>query len=424
MGLFRRNKNTNQPLLRQIIDLIPRHILQKSIIRHQSDKYCSRYKTYDQLVSLMFGQLNKCYTLEDISAGIGVSGTFIKDLGLSQSPARSTMSDGNKKRNWQVFESLYYDLLGHYERILVKKRDSRIIREVKNKTVKIIDSTTISLCLNLFDWAKFRTAKGGLKIHTCWDDALMIPDMVNITEALVHDSKGMDRRIFEEGTIVVEDKGYFDFSLMKLRIDNNNDFVTRIKDNTCYEVICERPLPEGADQHILCDQEIMLSGKKAAQSGIEAYALRRIAVYDAEHDRTIELITANMDWTAHTVSELYKKRWQIELFFKALKQNLQVKTFIGTSPNAVKSQIYVALICYLLLELLRRNTCKAAHAFSNFTEKIRICICHYLSLDYVCNQICQGAKPIMALKPPDLFSGHQNTKSSKINAPRTLFDRF
>src|ERR1700677_1677968 len=125
MGLFRRTKNNNQPLLRQIIDLIPRHILQKSINRYQSDKYCSRYKTYDQLVSLMFGQLNKCYTLEDISAGIGVSQTFIKDLGLSQSPARSTMSDGNKKRQWQVFEMLYFELLRYYGNILKRKHQEK-----------------------------------------------------------------------------------------------------------------------------------------------------------------------------------------------------------------------------------------------------------------------------------------------------------
>ncbi|MGI8600183.1 MAG: IS4 family transposase [Chitinophagaceae bacterium] len=422
MGLFRRTKNNNRPLLSQIIALIPGRILQKSIQQHKSDKYCSRYKTYDQLVSLMFGQLNKCYTLEDISAGIGVSGTFIKDLGLHQSPARSTMSDGNKKRNWQVFESLYYSLLRHYEGILIKRHHSRVIEEIKTKTIKIIDSTTISLCLSLFNWAKFRTAKGGIKIHTCWDDTLMIPDMINITEAKLHDSKGMHRRLFDKGTIIVEDKGYFDFELMKLRIDNDNEFVTRIKDNTSYEVIKERDLPDDTDQHILCDEEIMLTGTAAAKAGIEAYALRRIAVYDEEHNRTIELITSNMDWAANTISQLYKKRWQIELFFKALKQNLQVKTFTGTSPNAVKSQIYVALICYLLLELIRRNTCKAAHAFSNFTEKIRICLCYYLSLDYVCNEICQGAKIVIAEKPPDLFSSHLKHPSSKINTFNQLFE--
>ena len=154
-----------------------------------------------------------------------------------------------------------------------------------------------------------------------------------------------------------------------------------------YEVIKEREQPADREQDILCDQEIMLTGTQAAKSGIEQYAMRRVVVYDAENDRTIELITNNFEWSANTVSQLYKRRWNIELFFKALKQNLQVKTFTSNSPNAVKSQIYIALIGYLLLELLRRNTCKANHAFSNFTEKISICLPYYLSLNYVCNRI-------------------------------------
>lgn len=422
MGLFRRTKNNNRPLLRQIIDLIPKHLFQKSIARYQSDKYCSKYKTYDQLVALMFGQLNKCYTLEDISAGIGVSETFISDLGIEQSPARSTMSDGNKKRNWQVFEMLYMQLLKHYERVLIAKHQGKVIEEIKGKTIKIIDSTTISLCLSLFNWAKFRTAKGGLKIHACWDNTLMIPDMVNITEAKVHDSKGHPQQVFAAETIIVEDRGYFDFALMKSRIEHDNHFVTRIKDNTAYEVIAEIPLPDNEHQHILCDEEIMLTGNKALKTGINHYALRRIAVYDSEQDRTIELITNNFEWEANTISELYKKRWQIELFFKAIKQNLQIKTFIGTSENAVKSQIYVSLICYLLLELLRRNTCKASHAFSNFTERIRICLCYYLSIDYVCNRISQGAKTIVSKKPPDLFSNQIRMPSNKHNTLNLFFN--
>lgn len=406
MGLFKRNKNNNRPLLRQILDLIPRHILQGCIQKHRSDKGCSRYRTYDQLVAQTFGQLNKCYTLEDISAGIAVNKTFIVDLGLSQSPARSTMSDGNKKRDWHVFETLYYKLLRYYGGVLSAKHRSAVIDEVKNKTIKIVDATTVSLCLALFDWAKFRTAKGGLKIHTCWDDTLALPDLINITEARTHDVKGHPMRIFPKGTIVIEDKGYFDFSLMAARCRSDNHFVTRIKDNTVYEALRERALPEGEDQHIIKDEEIMLVSAKAIAAGMGDYALRRVVVYDAENDRTIVVLTNNFEWKAATVAALYKKRWDIELFFKAMKQNLQIKTFLGTSENAVRSQIFIALICYLLLELLRRTTCKARHAFSNFVERIRICLAYYLSLDYVCNHISQGAKPVAATaRPPDLFSG-------------------
>jgi hypothetical protein len=181
MGLFKRIKNTNTPLIRQILDLAPPWMLNRCTAEHNSDKGCSKYKTFDQFVALTFGQLNKCLTLSDISTGIGISEGFISKLGLVQSPARSTMSDGNKKRSYKVYESLYCKLLTHYKHILSKRHQSHIIEEIKNRSIKLIDSTVISLCLSMFDWAKFRTAKGGIKIHTCWDDTMMIPDVVNIT---------------------------------------------------------------------------------------------------------------------------------------------------------------------------------------------------------------------------------------------------
>ena len=403
MGLFRRTKNSNKPVIRQIIDLVPRWILQSCIRTYKSDKGCSRYKTYDQFVAMTFGQLNKCYTLSDISTGIGISETFISDLGLAQSPARSTMSDGNKQRNWQVFESLYYKLLGHYRRVLAAHHKGHIIEEIKGQRIKLIDSSTISLCLSMFDWAKFRTAKGGIKIHTCWDDTLMIPDMVNISEAKLHDRYGLSQLVFPKNTIVVEDRAYFDFALMLNRIEAENIFVTRIKENTVYESVEELDLPDDIDQYILKDEIITLTSNRAVQTGISRKNLRLVHVYKEDENKVIEIICNQLDWKASTIADLYKKRWDIELFFKALKQNLQVKTFIGTSENAVKSQIYIALICYLLLELIKRTIAKKSHAFSNFVEKIRICLPFYLSLEYVCNQINEGAKRIKIQKQRELI---------------------
>lgn len=408
MGLFRRNKNNNKPLLGQILDLVPRWILESCIKKYQSDKGCSKYKTYDQFVALTFGQLNKCYTLSDISTGIGVCQSFIKDLGLSQSPARSTMSDGNKKRNWKVYEALYIKLLSHYAKVLKKDNHRNIIQEIKDHSIKLIDSTTISLCLSMFDWAKFRTAKGGIKIHTCFDDALQIPDLINITEAKTHDSKGLVQNVFPKNTIIVEDRAYFDFALMLNRIFAQNIFVTRIKTNTDYTIIKELELPINKDQDILKDEIITLSGKKASETKINEHNLRLVTVYRVEDNKVIHIITNNLDWTARTIADLYKKRWDIELFFKAMKQNLQIKTFLGTSENAVKSQIYVALISYLLLELINRTIAKKVKTFSNFVEKIRVCLAFYLSIEYVCNQVNEGAKRVinqnkMVFKP-DLFS--------------------
>ena len=392
MGLFRRNKNNKKPLIRQIIDLVPRWIIDSCTKQFNSDKGCSKYKTHDQFVALTFGQLNKCYTLSDISTGIGVCTTFIEDLGLTQSPARSTMSDGNKKRNWKVYEALYNKLLKHYERVLKSNNQRNIIQEIKDHSIKIIDSSIISVCLSMFDWAKFRTAKGGLKIHTCWDDALQIPDLVNITEAKIHDRYGLQQTIFAKNTIIVEDRAYFDFTLMLNRIMAENIFVTRIKTNTQYQVIEDLDLPDKIDQDILTDEIIELTGNQAIKTGINEHKLRLVSVYKEDENKTIFIITNNLNWTARTIADLYKKRWDIELFFKSIKQNLQIKTFVGTSENAVKSQIYVALICYLLLELINRTIAKTTKSFSNFVEKIRICLVFYLSIEYVCNQVGEGAK--------------------------------
>lgn len=411
MGLFRRSKNTKLPVIRQLLDLIPHWLFQSCIQKYKSDKYTHKYKTYDQLVALSFGQLNKCESLSGISSGIGINEKFIEDLKLLQSPARSTMSDGNKKRDWRVFEHLYHRLLSHYETVLKKHHKTHIIEEVKDKVVKLIDSSTISLCLAMFDWAEFRTAKGGIKLHASFDIGLMLPDVVNITEAKVHDRYGFEQLIFPKDTIIVEDRAYFDFDLMLNRIKANNVFVTRIKSNTSYQTIKELELSEHKDGHILKDEIIQLNSVKAEKRGIDKHELRLVHVYKEDENKVIAIITNQLDWEYNTIAELYKKRWDIELFFKSLKQNLQVKTFWGTSENAVKSQIYIALINYLLLELIRRTIDKTSKAFSNLAEKIRFCLYHYLTLDYVCNQIKEGAKKISANTQikfqhrVDLFSG-------------------
>jgi len=403
MELFSRTKNNNKPLIRQIIDLVPKDILSHLVSKFQSDKGCSKYRTYDQFVAMIFGQLNKSITLSDISTGIGISETFIKDLGLQQSPARSTMSDGNKKRTWRVFEALYYQLLSHYEKILAIKNKREIIEEVKEKTIKIIDSTTISLCLSMFNWAKYRTAKGGIKIHTCWDDTLMIPDIVNISEAKTHDSKGFKNLVFLKDTIIIEDRAYFDFTLMLSRIKAKNVFVTRLKKDTIFTPIAETDLPENADDTILKDEIIRLDSKIAQECGISETKLRVVHVYKEDENKVIEIVSNQLEWQAETIAALYKKRWDIELFFKAMKQNLQIKSFLGTSENAVKSQIYIAFIAYLLLQLIKRTVARRTIAFSNFVERIRTCLPFYLSIKYVCNHISDGARRV---KPPpklDLF---------------------
>ena len=195
------------------------------------------------------------------------------------------------------------------------------------------------------------------------------------------------------------------------RIKAKNIFVTRIKTNTLYETIEELSLPEHIDQHILKDEIIQINSNTAIKKGVSEHKLRLVHVYKEDENKVIAIITNQLDWEYSTIAELYKKRWDIELFFKALKQNLQVKTFWGTSENAVKSQIFIALINYLLLELIKRTISKKAVAFSNLTEKIRFCLYHYLSLDYVCNQVREGVRKVdvktklEAVFEQNLFSG-------------------
>jgi hypothetical protein len=390
-------KKSETPIFIQILSLIPNHLLTVAIDKNLSDKnlsdkYCSKYKTKNQLVSMMFGQLNKCLSLREICLGLGNTTEFITDLGLEQSPARSTMSDGNAKRDYKVFENLYTGLIDYYKGVYSKRPQYKAIQEIKGKTIKIIDATTMSVCLSLFDWANFRTAKGGIKAHISLDEATMVPDMINITQAKVSDRRGCDDFRYEKDTIVVDDRGYFDFNLFRTRIEDKNHLVTRIKSNTFYESVIQLVLPQDKDEHILKDEVIKFTSACAQKAGMKDVLMRRVAVFIPKDNRTVELITNNMIWSAATIAELYRRRWLIETFFKLIKQNLQIKTFLGTSQNACKSQIFIGLITYFLLELIRRTISTVKHKFGHFVTLIRICLIQYHGLHYIVSGITHTVK--------------------------------
>ncbi len=393
--VHKNTKKSDKPLLKQILELIPNHILQNSIRIHQSNKGCSTYKTYDQLVAMTFGQLNKCLSLREINLGLSVDEKLIRDLDIKQSPAKSTMSDGNAQRGWNVFEHIYFDLIKYYKGVFSKQKAYKEITEIEGKSIKIIDATVMSVCLNLFDWAKYRTAKGAIKIHTSLDEKTLLPDIINITEAKLSDRRGVDGFRYPKDTIIVDDRGYFDFKLFKTRIDDGNIFVTRSKINTVFESVEEFELPEDKDYEIIKDEIIYLTGKQAIEAELNQTKLRRVAVVVEDVDRvtrktstkTIILISNNLTWSAATIVELYKRRWQIETFFKLIKQNLQIKNFLGVNENSNKSQIFIALITYFLLELIRRNISNVNHRFGHFVTIVRMCLLQYKALQYVANDI-------------------------------------
>jgi len=416
--IHKSTKKSTTPLFRQIIDLLPKHILYDAVRRYQSDKGCSAYKTYDQFVAMTFGQLNKCVTLREINLGLSIDEKLLRDLNLSQSPAKSTMSDGNSKRNWHVYEHIYFELIKYYKNVFSKQAGYKEVKEIEGKSIKLVDATIMSVCLNLFDWAKYRTAKGGIKIHTSLDEKTLLPDIINISDAKLSDRRGVDDFRYLKDTIVVDDRGYFDFKLFKIRIDDENHLVTRMKNNTVYQSIEELDLPENKDFEILKDEKIKLIGKAAEDAGLSNQIFRRVVVMTEIEDRktkeikvkAVALITNNLKWSAATISELYRRRWQIETFFKLIKQNLQIKNFIGTNENSNKSQIFIALISYFLIELVRRSISKVKHGFGHFVTIVRVCLLQYKQLQYVANEI-----QIMVKKARIYDKSNLNPMQTKLN---------
>lgn len=227
-------------------------------------------------------------------SGINQSPEFLADLGFSQSPAKSTMSDGYAKRDCRVFEDIYLSLCKHCKRELACRREYKEIAEIQGKHVKIVDATIMSVCLNLFSWAEFRTAKGGIQAHVSLNEKSMVPDIVNINEAKISDRRGADRFRYEKDTIVVDDRGYLDTKLFSARIDDQNHFVTRIKDNILYEPVRENDLPYDKDNHILKDEIIRLTGISALDNERGDVELRLVYVYIEEDNRIIVLVTNSL----------------------------------------------------------------------------------------------------------------------------------
>jgi hypothetical protein len=356
---------SNITLFSQIIKKIERPIFKKLVEEKQTDKACKGFDSWTHLVSMLFCHFAKSTSVRDISNGLRSATGNLNHLGIAKAPSKSSISYQNKRRDSDLFKELYYALLKH----LGQQASLRRVKLRIKAPVYLLDSTVVSLCLSVFDWATFRTKKGAVKMHTLLDYDGKLPVYVNITEGSVADNKGAYDIPLERGSVIVADRYYNDFPMLNVWDSRGVYFVVRHKDNLSYSPVKERDLPETTAQQVLKDEEIELT---LPQSKMKYPGkLRRVAVWDEENQQTIELITNNFNWAAQTIADLYKSRWDIEVFFRDIKQLLHIKTFIGTSKNAVMIQIWTALITILLLKVMKA-TAKFGWHLSNLVAFIRL----------------------------------------------------
>lgn len=355
----------NITLFSQIISKLDRLKFLKLVKDKSTDKHQKGYNSWTHLVAMLFSQFAKSQSIRDISNGLRSATGNLNHLGIQKAPSKSSISYQNKNRNWELFRDYYYQLLGS----LGQQAGFKQIKfKIKSK-IFLLDSTTISLCLNIFDWAKYKTAKGAVKMHTLLDFDGNLPAYINITDGKTADNKGAYEIPLLKGSVIVADRFYNDFYLLNLWDSKGVYFVVRHKENIQYTVIKENKLPENRHQHILTDEIIELKNTQSKQR--YPNKLRRVAIWDDVNQQVIELITNQMTWSANTIGELYKSRWNVEIFFRDIKQLLHIKSFIGTSQNAVMIQIWTALITILILKALKAMA-KFNWHLSNLVAFIRL----------------------------------------------------
>ena len=356
---------TNLTLFAQIVSNFDRYQFKKLVKEEKSDKFNKGMDSWTHFISMIFCQFSKSNSLRDISNGLRSATGNLNHLGVKKAPSKSSISYQNKHRNWELFEKYYFKLL---EKLSKEAGFKQVKFRIKSK-IYLLDSTTISLCLSLFDWAKYRTTKGAVKLHTLLDYDGNLPAYINITDGKVGDNKGAADIPLIRNSVIVADRYYFDTSLLNKWDSNEVYFVIRLKENIKYKTIKEFELPENRHEHILKDEIVELQGINTKTKYPKR--LRRIAIYDRKNGQTIELITNQLSWTANTISELYRSRWQIEIFFKEIKQLLKIKSFIGTSENAVMIQIWTAMITILMFKFLKAIAKYSWH-LSNLVSFLRL----------------------------------------------------
>ena len=352
---------TSCSMFSQILKLIPRTDFERLVKETGAERAAKGLSCWSQFVSMLFCQLGRAHSLREIEGGLKSCEGKLNHLGI-EAPKRSSLAYANAHRPWQLYEKLFGQL---YARISAEITAPRKFH-FKNKLVSL-DASTIDLCLSVFDWAKFRRTKGAVKLHLLLGHDGYLPCFAHITDGKVADVKVAQMLVFPAGTVVVYDRGYHDYRLFGEWTEQGVYFVTRMKDNTRYVITEAREPPKA--RGIVADQMIELTGVHAEARC--PHPLRRIEAIRPDTGETLVFLTNHLTLGASTVAAIYKDRWAVELFFKAIKQNLKVKTFVGTSANAVKTQLWCALIAILLLRYLQRLS-RYGWSMSNLVALLRM----------------------------------------------------
>lgn len=340
--------NTGKTVFSQIMSLLPRYEFDKQVDKYQGNYKTRNFSCWDQFLAMSFAQLTYRESLRGIEVCLKARGSKLYHLGFRGNVTRTNLANANESRNWMIYSDIAMSLISRARTLY--QHDSIPDLEI-DKTIYAIDSSTIDLCLSLFPWAKFRRRKAAIKLHTIIDIKGSIPTFIHISEGSMHDVNALDVISTEPDSIYIMDRGYLDFCrLFKINFANSF-FVIRAKRNLKFQRVYSRKVDK--ETGLRCDQTIILTGYYQSQYYPEK--LRRVKYYDKETDRNFVFLTNNFEIEAIKIAELYKNRWKIELFFKWIKQHLRVKSFYGTSINAVKTQIWIAISTYVLVAIMKKE---------------------------------------------------------------------
>ena len=338
---------TGRIVFSQLIDFLPKRKFDRCVRRYRGNHRIKTFSCFDQYLCMAFAQITYRQSLRDIETCMRALKPKLYHCGIRGNVSRNTLANANEHRDWRIYADFARVLISK-ARTLYADKDLGI---QLNREVYALDSTTIDLCLSLFPWAKFRKRKAAVKIHTLMDLKGSIPSFIRITDGKVHDVNILDELILESGAIYIMDRGYLDFARLYTFTQNLSTFVTRAKSNFDYTCLYYRKVNKTTG--LRCDQTIRLNGFYASQD--YPAVLRRISYFDIETKKRFVFLTNNFTLPALTVAQLYKCRWQIEIFFKWIKQYLRIKTFYGTTKNAVKTQIWIAISIYVLVAIVKKE---------------------------------------------------------------------